>query len=362
MTLIRSRWRAKRRAGGLSEVAAGSDHAIPEIVIYRYAMKPYRSLGFESHRLPRELEAALREFGKWSDAQLLSEQTATTPISPLYHYTGEGALRGILELEQLWCFAHSDQRDTEEFSYSLGLACNEFERLARLGDGLTRQFGTCTRNMIAENDLTKVFDYYLFSLTDSRDLESQWDEYGGHGTGFQIGFAPALFKPDQPLSPEADHNAYVGKVIYGDSESTAAHRAVIDKAAELVSRVGKAHGIKSGRIHRRYINGMAKELIARQLIWRSLVSKREIFRPESEMRYVTLNQHKHFDGKTFTVKGADGRDRRHIKYPIPLKAPGHITEIIVGPNAPPDAEDMVRDLLNRFGYPAVTVDRSLKKV
>lgn len=42
----------------------------------------FRDSDFGSHRLPRELEAALREFGKWSDAQLLSEQTATTPTDP----------------------------------------------------------------------------------------------------------------------------------------------------------------------------------------------------------------------------------------------------------------------------------------
>jgi hypothetical protein len=325
-------------------------------------MKPYRSLDFRSHRLPGELEVALREFAKWSDAQLLSEQAATAPIDPLYHYTGERALIGILEHEQLWCFAHSDQRDIEEFSYSLGLACKELERIARHSDDLTRQFGTCTRNMIGENDLTKIFDFYLFSLSRSRNLESQWKEYGANGTGFQIGFAPALFTPDQPLSPEADHNAYVGKVIYGDNESIAAHRAVIDKAAELLSRIGNAHGIKSSKIHRRYVNGMAKELIARQLIWRSLTSKREGFRPEAELRCVTLNQHKNFEGKTFALTGSDGRERRYIKYPVPLRAPGNITEILVGPNAPPDAEIMVRGLLDQFGYPAVKIDRSQKKV
>jgi len=37
--------------------------------------------------LPPELVAAPLEFDAWSQAQLLIEQSESTPIEPLYHYT-----------------------------------------------------------------------------------------------------------------------------------------------------------------------------------------------------------------------------------------------------------------------------------
>jgi len=56
--------------------------------------------------LPPELAAAVREFIAWSDKQLLAERKASTPKRPLYHYTDETALKGILTNEHLWCFGH----------------------------------------------------------------------------------------------------------------------------------------------------------------------------------------------------------------------------------------------------------------
>ena len=56
--------------------------------------------------LPPALMAAPREFDAWSKQQLLVEQDESTPVEPLYHYTGEASLRGILSSQKLWCFSH----------------------------------------------------------------------------------------------------------------------------------------------------------------------------------------------------------------------------------------------------------------
>jgi hypothetical protein len=326
----------------------------------RFKMKTYRSDDFRFYKLPPELELALRDFSKWSDDHLLHEQAATTPTTPLYHYTDATALEGILKNKHLWCFAHSDQSDKKEFSYSLDLAHAELTRIERDGDLLTGDLCRCIRSLVRENDLTKTFGFFLFSLSEARDLESQWKRYGVNGSGFQIGFAPGLFLPDDPLSPHADRNVVLGRVIYGDGASTAAHREVIEKAAEIYSRVGVANAgmiLSDTVLYKRYVNAMAKELIARQLIWRSLTSKRDCFASESELRYVTLNIQERFDGKVQTLPNG----RRYIKYPLALKTPSNVVEILVGPNAAPDAEDTVRALLARHGYGSVAVARSKKR-
>jgi hypothetical protein len=207
----------------------------------RFKSKSYRNHDFRFYRLPPELEAALLEFAQWSDARLLAEEAATSPVTPLYHYTREPNLEKILESRRLWCFSHADQSDKEEFCFSLQLAMAELDRIERAGIPFADEFARCTRDLIKRNDLTKTFGFYLFSSSESRDLESQWDIYADKGTGYQLGFAPSLFLPTDPLSPHAERNALVGKLIYGDAESSLAHREVLDKAAEIVSRIGLAH-------------------------------------------------------------------------------------------------------------------------
>ncbi len=331
------------------------------IRLARFKARPYRNHDFKFYRLPAELEAALLEFAQWSDAHLSAEETATTPTSPLYHYTRAPNLEKILESQRLWCFSHADQSDKKEFSYSLQLAMSELDRIERSGVPFADEFARCTRDLIQRHDLTKVFSFYLFSLSESRDLESQWDKYAEKGTGYQLGFAPRLFLPTEPLSPHAERNAHVGKLIYGNAESSLAHREVLDKAAEIVSRIGMAHAgaiFASKRVHGDYINGMAKEVIARQLIWRSVVSKRECFRPEAERRFVIMNLQSRLVGKAQTL--ADGRS--YVPYCIPLAEPGNLVEVLIGPNAAADAKDYVVKLLDRLGYKGAAVSRSTKRV
>jgi hypothetical protein len=189
---------------------------------------------YRGYQLPEPLKEALRKFGEWSDAQLLHEQNALTPTAPLYHYTGRESMKGILEHQHLWCFSHAEQDDVEEFDYSLNIARRELKRVATRGQQYSKEFCICAEDLIAKNDLTKVFNFYLFSVSQNRDSASQWLRYGQGGTGFSIGFAPKLFLPDQPtLSPRANENAHVGLVVYGDEKTTYRHRKVIERAAEI---------------------------------------------------------------------------------------------------------------------------------
>jgi hypothetical protein len=53
----------------------------------------------------------------------------------------------------------------------------------------------------------------------------------------------------------------------------------------------------------------------------------------------------------------------YVEHQLPLKAPGAIAEVLVGPLAPKEAEDMVRDLLTANGYPAgIPVLRSTSSI
>ena len=312
---------------------------------------------YREYKLPAPLEGALRQFGEWSDTQLLHEQNFVIPAAPLYHYTGRESVKGILKNQHLWCFSHSDQNDKEEFSYSLNVARKELKRVTTCGEQFAKEFCICVTDLITKNDLTKIFNLYLFSVSRNRDSASQWSRYGRDGTGFAIGFAPKLFLPDEPtLSPQANENAHVGLVVYGDEKTTYRHRKVIERAAEFTQRVAAVNRglLRSEDTHVEYINAMAKEYIARQLVWRSITSKRNCWASESEVRFVILNQAKNFGGLTKTH--TDGR--RYTTYASPLRDAGSIAEIMVGRAAPSDTEDWVRKLLLDLGYPAIKITRS----
>lgn len=316
---------------------------------------------YRFYDLPAPLEEALKKFGAWSDAQLLAEQDDITPTVPLFHYTGREALLGILENGQLWCFSHDQQDDVDEFRYSQAIAIRELSSKAALAGQFAKEFCICVDDLIKKNSFD-VFYFFLFSFSQHRDSARQWEKYGRGGAGFSIGFAPRMFAPDQnTLSANPAENSHVGRVVYGDEKTAYRHRKVIDRAADITHRVGAANRslLRSDSVHSDYINAMAKEYIARQLIWRCITSKRKCWSYQSEVRFVVMNLKKKFDGCVKSHIDASGRQRQHIEHPLPpLRDPGSITEILIGPKAPNDAEIWVHEQLTRLSYPAIAITRS----
>jgi Protein of unknown function (DUF2971) len=306
--------------------------------------------------LPAELRAALDEFVTWSQAQLKVEQDESTPTEPLYHYTGEDAFRSILTKQQIWCFRHLHQRDKTEFDYSLEIAREEMRTVGWSDDPFKRTVCTGLDDMLEMNSLVDTFEFYLFSLSRHRDDRQQWLEYGHGGRGFAIGFAPPLFRADvDTLSDKASENLHVGRVIYGNEATRARHRLVIDKAAEITSRYGKAH-IKMPRdkeLSVQFIHAMETEFIASQLVWNCLTAKDFQYANEREVRYVIMNVPGKFDDIRKPKNG-----KHYVEADLPLKVPGNIREILVGALAPADAESKVMTLLKNLGYPDIPVVRS----
>jgi hypothetical protein len=108
--------------------------------------------------LPARLRAALGEFDAWSQRRLLVEQDESTPTEPLYHYTGEEALRGILGKQQIWCFRHLHQRDETEFEYSLQIARQVVRSVGRTSDRFGRVLCFCLADALnVDNPPSRTF-------------------------------------------------------------------------------------------------------------------------------------------------------------------------------------------------------------
>lgn len=306
--------------------------------------------------LPPELRAALDEFVTWSRTQLLIEQNESTPADALYHYTGDEAFHSILNKQQIWCFRHLHQRDETEFDYSLQIAREEMRSVGWSKNPFQRTMCCGLDDMLEINSLVDTFEFYLFSLSKHRDDCLQWLEYGQRGRGLAIGFSPSLFQPDvDTLSGKASENLHVGRVIYGDTATRARHRLVIEKAAEIASRYGKAH-IKMPRDKEllvQFIHAMETELISSQLVWNCLTAKDLKYANEREVRYVIMNLPGKFDDVRRSKNG-----KHYVEADLPLKAPGNIKEILVGSLAFKGAEAKVRSFLKGLGYPDIPIVRS----
>jgi Protein of unknown function (DUF2971) len=306
--------------------------------------------------LPPELQAGLQKFVVWSNERLLrTEQYESTPTGPLYHYTDDVALRGILTNQHVWCFSHLHQRDKTEFAYSLEIAREVIRTVGWSDDGFKRAVCGLIEDMLEENSIEETFEFYLFSLTRHRDDHEHWLQYGKEGEGFAIGFAPPLLQPDKDvLSDKANENLHVGRIVYGDVKTRARHRLIIERAADITSEYGHANS-KLGREQLApFIRAMADEVIASQLIWNCMTAKSATYENEREVRGVIMNVRANFDGIRKPLGG-----KFYVEHDLPLREPGSITEIIVGPLAPADAEETVRMMLGQLGYPhRITVTRS----
>ncbi len=289
-------------------------------------------------------------------AELLADQTRSTPKTPLYHYTGKAALRGILEHRRPWCFSHSQQSDDTEVRYSFQIVQRVIRDEIARGNPAVKSILTGLHGLLASNPMGKRFDFYFFSLSSHRDHARQWSHYGDYKKGFAIGFAPTLFQPDRTdLAPAPNENVFVGQVTYGNPATAARHRRGVRKLAEIIARVQKTNPhLVRGQNLQAWFDEMNKAFIAELLIWNCLTAKSERYRDEQETRYIIMGVCALFDGIRKQHNG-----RNYVETPLPLSDPGNISEIIVGPDAPADAEAMVAGLLNRFGYPpGIAVFRS----
>jgi Protein of unknown function (DUF2971) len=306
--------------------------------------------------LPPEPMAAPRAFNEWSRRELLREQAASTPAEPLYHYTDETALRGILRTRAFWCFSHLQQKDPAEFEYALRLAVDVLTRQSASDDFFKHYFAECVLDMLRVNKLSSPFEFYLFSVSRHRDHGPQWAAYGQCGGGYAIGLSPALFQPDKDdLYEEANKNLHVGRVVYGDEATAGRHEFSVRSAADITSRVGWSHSqlVRDTGIAT-YFRVMAHELLASQMIWNGLTAKEAQFEDEREVRGIVMNIRAKFDPWRRAHAGRD-----YVEHVLPLKEPGSITEILVGPEAGPDAEARLRELLMAEGYPdTIPVQRS----
>jgi hypothetical protein len=309
--------------------------------------------------LPAALQSAVAKYDAWSHQHLLDEQAKTVVGTPLYQYTNASGLKGIFDSRQMWFTDYRFLNDPSEFGHGMDMA-KEMLRDAKTGaDGRAGLFLDCVADLFSQDNVDATLAFFVASFSRARDDLGQWRSYGDNGRGFSVGFAPKMFRIQDEANPSPDENSYLGPVLYKMSDVLSRHRLAIDQATGvfLTAVETEAELMRDVAIGYPFMLELAKHIIAAPLIWNALTSKHPAYEHEQEVRLVMVGTSDKL--APFVKTRARGSDLvPYIPHPWDVREPRAIVEILVGPAAPPGAEEAVKALLAGYGITGIKIERS----
>jgi hypothetical protein len=292
--------------------------------------------------------AALRAYDRASRVRLRNVEVHNAVTAPLYHYTNRGGLEGIITGQQLWFTHYQHLNDDTEIQFGMDVAK---ATLAELGTRMPKVkiFSDIVIDLFSTANMNTAFGFYIASFCRHRDDLHQWQKYGQDGQGFAIGLAPKLFAIEDKPNRKPHENVFVSPVSYGADAGRILHLPAIESSARIVAETVERKAKAMSDINRGvpFFDKMAKKLLARELILNSLIVKNLDWAPEHEVRQFILGENANLTPYV-SMRSRGTETVPFIKYDMPLRQPGSIAEIVIGPAAPSDAEDFACSLLAPF--------------
>lgn len=310
--------------------------------------------------LPKQFQEAIKSFDAWVEARLTSQEKSEEVSKPLYQYTTAEGLKGIFESEQLWFTDYRYLNDPGEFRYGKKLALEAAGNAkSNSQDGRLNFFLQTVCDILSGDNLEAVLHVFLASFSRKRNDLNLWRAYGDDGKGFAIGFAPQMFKMEDSALKEEVEKIYLGSVVYDRSEAISRNLEAIEQASQAFFEAVDAHSdlMNDREVGLGFIRELRTSLIASPLIWYSLTAKHDAYVSEDEVRQVILSSNPDFK-RNIQTRDRNGENVPYVAAPWRVREEGMIREIVVGPDAPPDAEEKVLELLRSFGVPEVEITRS----
>lgn len=301
-------------------------------------------------KLSPALEKAVRDFNASSTKRMASANQEDEPKQPLFHYTNQAALFGIIESETFWFSSIYHMDDTEELAFGFKVQQALLAEKVAGGDTISKLF---CEELVGKDELKKikgVFEFYSVSFG-TKDDARQWESYADKGRGVAFGLAPAFFKPLLKTAPTPEEMVFLGKVVYGDARARARHLPVIDEAIATIKSMHSAGNLKAGPDTRLFFQHMAAEMGV-ETLWNCVTTKDDSWSHQNETRLLALN---YLKAPHLEIHNASRRPRLEIPQPL-LKA--SITEVMLGPEASVSTEADVRRFLDAQNLHHVQVTRS----
>jgi hypothetical protein len=140
----------------------------------------------------------------------LDHALAATPPRLLFHYTSSAGLIGILRTKELWATNVAFFNDAQEVERAVGLARLVIDNTKR---NINNEQDSSALEAMRSYVGAAAKRYYVCSLTEERDLLSQWRAYCPPGDGYSIGF------PSTQLSAVAEAQNFILSPCIYDPET-----------------------------------------------------------------------------------------------------------------------------------------------
>jgi len=268
------------------------------------------------------------------------------PTLPLYHYTTQRGLLGIIKDRQIWATHHRHLNDLQEFVYAKRMFCGELQRRAQ-----TDPSDTFLKRMqgALEGEGFENVNLYIASFSEDPDSLPQWRGYGGPAAGFSLGFRASEMALPRSFK--------MVKCVYIEDEQRTMIEALVTEILDRLRRIpGVAEGVDLGP----YAWGFCQ--IGLQTY--APVLKHPKFKEEREWRIISevmMDDPPNQKGES-PLDFREGRSGLVPYRPVPLRDSTNqfpLAEIVVGPNPDPERScRAVRSLLTKRGLTNCSVRTS----
>jgi hypothetical protein len=274
---------------------------------------------------------------------ILNEVLSRKPEVPLYHYTSQSGLLGIIDKREIWATHTQYLNDRREYLHALEVVREEIDKLLVSSGQESRIILEEMKDGLSGIESMNVC---VCSFSEDRDSLSQWRAYSSGPSGFAIGFSG-----DFLAEVAEDKQWYLAPCIYGPDQQRVLIRALVEEVFEHnVERRGtneaEQDDLPLGGNLCAYLHRYAPLL------------KHYSFRGEKEWRGISRPlscNHELFDFR-------EGNSMLIPYYRLPLidkKQNFRVHEVVVGPTPnEQQSQRSVKSFLVRHGFKEVPVELS----
>jgi len=147
------------------------------------------------------------------------------PNVPLFHYTTQTGLLGIIKGKEIWATHTQYLNDRREFRHALSVFRDELVTLRTNDADRAKCFHGASLNLADDLSLTNVC---VASFSEEPDSLPQWRAYGG-GAGFSLGM------PGEHLRALVDtENGFLVRCVYDAAKQREIARALLEEVADQI--------------------------------------------------------------------------------------------------------------------------------
>jgi hypothetical protein len=157
--------------------------------------------------------------------------------------------------------------------------------------------------LITPKNLHSVFGFFIASFSRERDDLAQWRAYGDNGRGFSLGLAPHLFQVEDKADTQSHEHVFLVPVVYGKQDARSHLMPAIEKAVHIImdETVKQVTDLMQDRCEQ-FLDEMATNLIASQMILNILTVKHEAYQQEKEVRLFKVVGHRNLAPHVFHAR------------------------------------------------------------